>query len=355
MGLVWCILWCIVCGTLIPQSEGRRTGIPDIDYVENLVYTPIQGAPCIRLLTSEGEVGCGSPETGAVGKLRFVNTTYVLEEVVKDTSNHEDTILLIPMKLWKEFSEAVKGKSFAGILLGGGVMTSHSDDDVFPNKPFGLYPNSPIPWNPEGSGLSNVGFPYPIFLVLNSSEWQNLVSLSTSPSFSSSSYPWYAELNSFMFSSGNSFVCLRRGFCEPLGGQSVLASFGPLLSERKTVFALSGMDTTALFHDLAVGSVSEMSSVAVLLTAFAALQPTVVSHPPSSQIVFAFLNGEAYGFLGSKRLVADLSSFRCEVVSEDGGSCVKPYKHSLKFLNISFEAISHLVEMKQVSLPCDRN
>lgn len=42
--------------------------------------------------------------------------------------------------------------------------------------------------------------------------------------------------------------------CLPLGGQSSWASIGPPgFAEKEAVFAISGMDSTSLFHDRAPG------------------------------------------------------------------------------------------------------
>ena len=82
------LIWWACCVFLMLQIQGRRDGIPDIDYVENLVYSPILSTPCIRLLTSEGEVGCGSVEEGSVGKLRFINSSSDLDEVMIEDSSH---------------------------------------------------------------------------------------------------------------------------------------------------------------------------------------------------------------------------------------------------------------------------
>jgi len=68
------------------------------------------------------------------------------------------------------------------------------------------------------------------------------------------------------------------------------------------------------------------------------------------QIIFGFLDAENWGYVGSERLIRDLTGgFSCE---ERGGTwnqtCNKPPYPSLEFLKIPFQGTSAILEVKQV-------
>ena len=88
----------------------------------------------------------------------------------------------------------------------------------------------------------------------------------------SASYPkWVAEFNTEMWATQNSKLCLDRGFCLPVGGQSPWATLGPLDASKEVVMVVADLDTSAFFHGNAKGAVSSASGVAALLGAFIAL------------------------------------------------------------------------------------
>lgn len=78
---------------------------------------------------------------------------------------------------------------------------------------------------------------------------------------------------------------------------------------------MAPMDSAAFFHDAAYGANSAVTGVVAVLGAAAALAdiPDVAKLP--RKIVFAFFQGEAWSFVGSRRFVADLQNFTCDVVS----------------------------------------
>lgn len=74
-----------------------------------------------------------------------------------------------------------------------------------------------------------------------------------------------------MWATQNTQLCLERGFCLPVGGQSPWATLGPLDASKDVIMAVSGLDANAFFHGNAKGAVSTVSGAAALLGAFIAL------------------------------------------------------------------------------------
>ncbi len=66
------------------------------------------------------------------------------------------------------------------------------------------------------------------------------------------------------------------------------------------------------------------------------------------KIVFGFLNGESWGYLGSKKLLADLRDFKCQKWSDDKTSCLDPQRGGIEFSRIALDHVDAVVEVKQV-------
>jgi hypothetical protein len=66
------------------------------------------------------------------------------------------------------------------------------------------------------------------------------------------------------------------------------------------------------------------------------------------KIVFGFFNGESWGYLGSKKLLDDLKTFRCEQWSEDKTRCLQPDRAGIEFSRIALDHVDAIVELKQV-------
>ncbi|CAI5496894.1 unnamed protein product [Closterium sp. Naga37s-1] len=133
-------------------------------------------------------------------------------------------------------------------------------------------------------------------------------------------YPLYlAEFDAIMtttrIGATTSQACLDNLSCLPLGGYSVMASLPPIdvsskePSRKPLVIAMAQMDAASLFRDAAVGAESPISGLISLLAAADAIasllrKPSVPDLP--KQLVILALNGERWGYLGSRRLLFEL-------------------------------------------------
>lgn len=141
------------------------------------------------------------------------------------------------------------------------------------------------------------------------------------------------------------------GYCEPVGGHSIWTSLpSPISDKTKLIFSLSSLDSISIFHGKAIGAVSEMSSLIANLAALEALTSPgngVVVEDFKKQIVFAFFEGESFGYVGSSRFIKDILEFECQKPNDDG-TCSLPKYSNTDFTKITLENIDTILELKQV-------
>ena len=143
----------------------------------------------------------------------------------------------------------------------------------------------------------------------------------------------FARMHLAMDGTGNSSACIRAGSCLPLGGHSVLATLPrlppppPLLSSKGStaagagqaamaaaaddlpaIWVLSQFDSSALFHEAAVGAESPASGLIAMLAAAQLLGSAGGAPRYRRRLVFAALAGEPWGLMGSKRLLWELEA-----------------------------------------------
>jgi hypothetical protein len=84
-----------------------------------------------------------------------------------------------------------------------------------------------------------------------------------------SNYPLKAiDFDLFMWAAVNSETCLRRGWCQVVGGMSVFSS--PSLNiaadDKKPIIVVSAnIDSRSMFHDLTVGATKDVSGMVTVL------------------------------------------------------------------------------------------
>lgn len=142
-------------------------------------------------------------------------------------------------------------------------------------------------------------------------------------------------------------TCMRRNDCAPLGGRNVWGSLNEVSSSSAQHFVMIGAsyDSNAFFHDLALGSNSDISGAIALMSAMHSL--TQVNRDSwKIQPLFVLFTGEAYGFIGSKAFVKDITNFTCE---DPGGSgCRYPYRLDTSFTNLHLPMVDYYLELNQI-------
>eukprot|EP01105_Mastigella_eilhardi_P018733 TRINITY_DN4364_c0_g1_i1.p1 TRINITY_DN4364_c0_g1~~TRINITY_DN4364_c0_g1_i1.p1 ORF type:complete len:666 (-),score=152.19 TRINITY_DN4364_c0_g1_i1:83-2080(-) len=327
--------------------------LDSIGELYSLMYVPVGGDPCVRLLDRDREVGCTTSKNGARGVLWLVETASEYDEYVSKCDG-EEVVALGSTLFTRATVETLRKKChISGLVLldGEAPAQGSSPDSVFPNQQWGLQPThntSTVAWNAVGDSMMFRKYDYPMWAVFGNDS-TSVRSLAVKNQ--KGKYPkWAVEISTFMHGAADSETCLRRGMCVPLGGKSVWSTLEPLTG-KPVIFTTSTLDSNAMFHDHAKGADAGISGVVTLLAAEIALH-NVDTSSFTSDIVFSFLNGEAWGGLGSKKFLHDIQTFKCnEYSATTWGQCVDPFMVSTEFLKINLANVSAVLDVSQVALP----
>ncbi|CAG8600544.1 20451_t:CDS:10, partial [Dentiscutata erythropus] len=338
-------------------------------------YYDLSPFPCVRLLNSTGVIGCQSLQP-VTGILYPVNTPYDIKQFISQDLNGKFTVVmpydLMTISNLRDLELSQKLSGVIAIINGtSGVAprpAEFSPDETCPNCQFGLYrdENDQHQWNPNGRGLIQQRFDFLIFALYpfeqNSTSDYNRVMKGAASNMLSSfkEYPLQAiELSSLMWSAIDASTCLRREFCQPVGGQSVYSTPSNSISNddnKPIIVVAAAMDSRSLFHPLTLGVDNGISStIAVLAVADAISRSQVTLDKLPKHILYTLFDGEAWGFAGSSKFVADITQFNCQVKgSAKGcpfkGGCGFPCKQDLDFTRINFTNIESIFELSQVGM-----
>eukprot|EP00903_Cladosiphon_okamuranus_P018715 g17228.t1 len=343
-------------------------------------------------LASEGDVSVGSPESleGMEDGLIAVIPAAFFNASVVDRLSATGLLggVLVLEEVGTAVAETVVGggdvedpeissPASAGGSAGLGRAISNPDvktpqGESTPSAAFDV--DASYPWNSYGDGLLMEALDFPVVLVTGDSVAEVLARSASNGPLGGSSwhYPLHKGRMAFYFGGSegdlNSQKCLgwtdingdRSPQCKPLGGQSSWASVGGAgEGGRETVFAVAGMDSTAMFHDRAPGANSAVSGLVALLSAAESLggigrSGGVDFSALPKQIVFAAFQGEAYGFTGSRRFLQDWLGVGITCHNKAGPSvsptgmeaCLDPLYPSLEFQKLGRPA--HVLAVDQV-------
>ncbi|KAG9443953.1 hypothetical protein H6P81_015293 [Aristolochia fimbriata] len=306
-----------VCFSLSGNVKSLES-VPDL---EKAMYLVVDGYPCVRLLNLSGAIGCANPgRSKVVAPLVRVKTS-------EDELDRLSTVM-VPLDVMKDFLTRVSSdlnfaQKVAGVLVESEVEGHNelaggfSPDDKFPQAEFAPYKKNNYEWNPVGSGIMWNRYDFPVFLLSKNSSVV-LQEIAEKNAKRNKAYPTdVAEFDFVMQTttagSHNSESCLKDQSCLPLGGYSVLSSLPPInVSSTKTskpiLLAVASQDSSAFFHDKSLGADSSISGMISLLAAIDALSRIDGLQKLEKQLVFLFPTGESWGYLGSRRFLAELDA-----------------------------------------------
>eukprot|EP00045_Choanoeca_perplexa_P009602 m.92889 g.92889 ORF g.92889 m.92889 type:complete len:676 (-) comp14966_c0_seq1:114-2141(-) len=316
-----------LCLQLVALAVGTAT-------MRRLVYQSLKGNSgmntCTRLLNATHQIGCTSPESGAVGILFNIAEESHLD-TFKDAS--EDAyIALVEARMLTpaNYKRLLAMKHYKGALVyqEGAFPSSQSPDNFVPNQDNGLpFGDSPTIWNSNGGGFGvpdrtadgSVGMHFlnhgdrPLYLL---SEEDRVTVFAQYNRYNSklldgsSDYPLFgAQLFNFMYGVRDAHLCLRREHCDPVSGQNVWGSTRLVKKDEGLVLAAAQMDALALFHDVAAGANADASGMVTLISAARILSRSdnrATLDSLQRTIAFMLFNGEALGYIGSSKLGYDL-------------------------------------------------
>lgn len=320
------------------------------------LYKSAQGYGCFRLMNKDGVIGCQTPRDGTSGALWPLGTDQEIDEWTKKPPSDKKMLLLQNAIFTKEnVARLIKTGKVAGILLPSdlnGPAEGFSPAEKYPNKRFGIHSEVDYTWNPWGNSWDFEQYNIPIWslngrIPYPNSSSENITAKAKENKDRKGAWPQYAvSVESFMSAGTDSATCLRRGRCDPVGGKSIWSAFEPIDPNKEIILAITQLDANAFFHDLAVGADAAVSGTIALMLAAKQLQYAVQNKYLDKQLVFAFFTGEAWGYVGSKRFVKDLTAFTCKKQTDDG--CSDPPAPTLAFQNIKLDKITAIIELNQV-------
>lgn len=350
-------------------------------------FKNLDHSPCVTLYNRNGRAGCGSverePQTGPLyyydaNSSPPNNSSYVA--VIEEYVLSADTI---------DTLVAANTGNLKGILV---LNSTYANNENKYSSPGPVYPlgystpsadisfgNIQYPWNGKGDGLNQYDL-YGIPLAyVNEQEASSYIRQSAQDS--EKAVEIFTTFNYYMGPDGiTSEDCLAwrdaaddkwNPKCLPLGGTSVWGFAGsppPKANsnnnnnnQKPTILFAASMDSTSMFHDLAPGANEGAANILTLLMAAYLLGSNVddaTLDAMSNRIVFGFFEGEAYGYLGSRRFLNDVLNFQCDEqytvnsVSKDENSdlaCLYPMQPNLRFKDIG--DIAGMVTVDQVGVP----
>ena len=289
---------------------------------------PLAQAACYRLFSREGDIGCRTPSSKtSTGALYEISDLSDVEEAKKLDI---DLAYIIPATLLNSTLLSSLHRAKGIIVVENDEIWSEVEVGMFSPElrtPQGagtaqrhLSIGPEIPWNLHGNGMSYESFKIPIVRAdITENDFLRTYAFENRRYGYFSTRVNYVDFDFYMGRSGlTSKDCLewrdiygdRSPQCLPLGGNSIWGTAGNLDS-RKKIVATVGIDSTAMFHDLAFGANDAAASVAAFLGAIEAVG-RYDHHSLDYQILFFAANAEEWGYAGSRRFVKDILSFECK-------------------------------------------
>lgn len=298
----------------------QHSSIESVPELERAMYITVDGTPCVRLLNLSGEIGCANP-----GRVKVTAPIKRLENAEEHLD--QPLALLLPAhEMEAVFNRILNEPGFAqqvaGLFIEYGIgnqnhASGFSPDKTFPQAEFAPYENKTYLWNPVGGGILQHSYNFPVFMLSQDSTavLQEVAKLNKQQNFK---YPVnMAEFDLVMqttkLGTHTSESCLKEESCLPLGGYSVWSSLPPInvsssLPKKPIIMAIAAMDSASFFRDKTPGADSPLSGMIALLAAVDALSHIDGMSEFTKQLVFLVVTGEAWGYLGSRRFLAELTS-----------------------------------------------
>ncbi|KAK9106575.1 hypothetical protein Syun_022586 [Stephania yunnanensis] len=194
----------------------------------------------------------------------------------------------------QEFAEKVSGVLVEPRVDDQTKAKGFSPVEKFPQVEFSPYQNASYEWNLIGSGIMWNKYDFPVFLLSQDSA---VIIEEIANKNEKRKKPYTMDVAEFDL--------VMQG--------SVLSSFPPInMSSSKQpmpiILVVASMDSASFFRDKSLGADSPLSGMISLLAAVDALSQVDDANAFKKQIIFLIVTGEAWGYLGSRRFLAELDT-----------------------------------------------
>eukprot|EP01129_Flabellula_baltica_P015676 TRINITY_DN8070_c0_g1_i1.p1 TRINITY_DN8070_c0_g1~~TRINITY_DN8070_c0_g1_i1.p1 ORF type:complete len:612 (+),score=122.18 TRINITY_DN8070_c0_g1_i1:1-1836(+) len=317
---------CFLC-VLIVLSSGDEDA-----RIKTKMYTDFEGDPCVLLLNRNQTVGCQTSAQGVTGVLFLLDTRERVEQFILSPPSEEKIVVLSSelINMDNVFDRLNGTEKVVGII----VVQLDRPDYFSPEskQPQEDMYTETIDWNTFGNSYILQKMPFPIWAVHGSDSDQFYEAALKNKN--ATDYPYYAAtmvLDMQPAPNSNSVECLKQGTCAPLGGHSTVSTMYPRDQAKDILLIMSSIDSASMFQKTAIGANSDMSGAISLLAAIKSLSSMNIESF-TLQPVFAMLDGESWGYLGSNRLL-----YQTEKDCIENTEC-----------DLDFNRVKNIIEMKQV-------
>jgi nicastrin len=242
-----------------------------------------------------------------------VSTAEELTAVLAEAASFNGSpaaLLFAPSAVSNEtLSRAQASADVAGIIIADGPLPSAPFSSALPhgNLAFGLDPQSTHVWNPWGNGMALSDLRKPWFSLgpADTAAFQARLAAARARGGRVG-----VEFRLFMKVASDAATCRRRGWCNWVGGVSLLGSLASpaeLRAAPEVVAVLASADSNGIMQTRAPGGVSDMSGTVALLGAFEALGRAYGNRTAQRPAVFHWFSGEVWGYSGSKHFAEMLA------------------------------------------------
>jgi nicastrin len=364
-------------------------------------FHDLKHSPCVTLYNRGGRVGCGTVdrETQSGPIYYYDGSNGVPDNGVDFVAAIED--YQMTAEVINTLLSSNSNGNLKGIMVLNGTNTNDSNEFASPGPKYPLgygtpsegisYGDNSFAWNANGDGLVHYDMYGVPMVYIN--EYETSYYIRNAAQDQNKASVIYTEFNYYMGPDGiTSKDCLAwvdtenqkwNPKCAPLGGVSVWGFAGsppkqtssnyPVDNDgsdnagndantyKSAVVVGTSIDSTSMFHDLVPGANEGASNVlATIMAAYLvgkSVDDATLDQLPN-RIVFGFFEGEAYGYLGSRRFFNDIINFQCDdqykvrsVVKDDDSdmACLYPMRPSLKFKDIG--TIAAMLTVDQVGVP----
>ncbi|XP_076236424.1 nicastrin isoform X2 [Calliopsis andreniformis] len=298
--------------------------------VKDMIYMSFEGvAACFRRHNGTHQFGCSSSRSGSVGVIHLIEDDNDIKWIEHNaTAGPYTAVLPFSMFTRETLLRLRDTNNINGILLAKNISDERPDiyspEDTCPNRYSGYKRcNNKSPWNPFGSSLLMEDWPFPMFYTENqtlleavkSCYWKHNAHNPENQQFRSLCA---LEMRSFMFAAINSESCMKRSeftlnfrptpFCDPLGDRNIHWPLAPINSDKNSIILVTArLDATSLFDGLSPGAGNVVTGLVTFLATVYYLRTLSKNVTvDETNVVFSLLNGEAFDYIGSSRLVYDL-------------------------------------------------
>lgn len=335
MGLVICFVLNLYFFLTIAPVQCERKNIHHMMY-----ETFDSAAACFRILNGTHQFGCSSLLSGNKGVVHFVHNTSDLDWLIQHAVAGPYMAVVHPDMFVRNVLLSLKNsKKVSGILLAvNGTKDrppSFSPDDTCPNRYSGLEGSceQSDPWNPEGTALLLEDWGMPIFVVRDTEVVNKIYECFTKFNLPLNDSQLQRSLcclqmKGHMFAAVDSPTCIRRSsyvnnfnpliYCDPMGDNNIISTLFPRNTSnissnsnnrKPIILVMARMDSAAMFDGLAPSAMTSVGGIVTLLTTAHLLSRMlpVYKSEYKANVMFALLNGEAHDYIGSSRIVYDMS------------------------------------------------